>query len=200
MKPTLLIALLLTSFCQSFSQNKPALPITVHLTIDSVFEKNHAKEFYEKYRHDYSYTINTDSVTQKYYTVSVEIRNTAGKPVNIWMMSCSWNDNFMVNNNYMFKEGHTCLKNTPQLIHISVGETKKYSLTLMKSIRFDYPCTNCVLGKQVEETKIGLIIIDDIFKPTLHMWDYLITMEDKSKWQVVWSDSLYLLAKHADEK
>ena len=113
-------------------------------------------------------------------------------------MSCSWEDNFLVNNNYINMEGHDCPKNIPTLVEIKPGESKSYSTTLIKSIKFDYPCKYCVYGRQVETTKIGLIVISDITKPSSN--DYFRNMEDKSKWKIYWSNPLYLLDKQPEPK
>jgi len=67
------------------------------------------------------------------------------------------------------------------------GESKTYQTTLSK---------NCIYGPQVEATKLGLIIIDDVYTPKLKgFMAYDLAMEDKSSWKIVWSNSLYLLNK-----
>jgi hypothetical protein len=67
---------------------------------------------------------------------------------------------------------------------------------LVKSIKFDFPCLNCIYGKQVETTKLGLVIIDDIYKPKLDgFFEYDLAMEDESRWKMVWSNPLYLLTE-----
>jgi hypothetical protein len=104
------------------------------------------------------------------------------------MMSCSWEDNMVVNNIYMYIRGHVCSKNVPTLIQLDPGQAKVYKATLMRSFSFSY-----VSGPQVATTKIGLVIIDDIFNPGLHRFDYYAAMQDKSRWQIVWSNALYLL-------
>lgn len=48
----------------------------------------------------------------------------------------------------------------------------------------------------MEATKLGLIIIDDVYTPKLKgFMAYDLAMEDKSSWKIVWSNSLYLLNK-----
>jgi hypothetical protein len=116
----------------------------------------------------------------------------------IWLMSCSWEDNFLVNNNYIFIAGHDCTKNIPTIIEIKPRETKLYNTTLIKSIKFEYPCRNCIYGHQVESTKLGLIVISDITKR--EYIDYTLTMEDKSKWKIIWSNPLSLLGKQPEPK
>lgn len=76
------------------------------------------------------------------------------------------------------------------------NESRTYKTTLMKSVKFENPCDNCIYGRQVETTKLGLIIIDDVYKPKLKPFlGYNLAMEDKSVWKIVWSNSLSLLTK-----
>ncbi len=73
-------------------------------------------------------------------------------------------------------------------------------MTLVKSIKFDYPCQYCVYGQQVETTKLGLIVINDIFETKINGFDYDLGMKDKSKWKIVWSNPLQLLGKQPQPK
>jgi hypothetical protein len=117
------------------------------------------------------------------------------KPVYIYLMSCSWEENFLINNNYINFKGHDCDKNIPTIVEIKPSETKTYNTTLVKSIKFDYSPQYCVYGKQVETTKLGLIIINDLFLKNITSFDYDLLMEDMSKWTIIWSNPLYLLGK-----
>jgi hypothetical protein len=162
------------------------------------YEVTFSKKYYDRNVRDYGYEITSDSVREKRFDIDVTIKNKSTKTVFIWLMSCSWEDNFLVNNNYMFIRGHECNKNIPTIVEIKAGESKVYTLTLIKSIKFDYPCKYCVYGKQVETTKLGLIVINDINKR--EYIDYRLFMEDKSKWTIIWSNPLYLLGKQPEPK
>lgn len=158
----------------------------------------HDKKYYEVMYRDENLDIKKDSVSEKRFDIDLTIKNTSTKSIFIWLMSCSWENNFLVNNNYVFVEGHDCTKNIPIIVEIKPGENKLYNTTLIKSIKFDYPCKYCVYGLQVETTKLGLVVISDITKRE-HI-DYIVNMEDKSKWKIFWSNPLYLLGKQQEPK
>lgn len=141
--------------------------------------------------------IKTDSVSQKWYDIDIVIHNNSTDSIFIWLMTCSWIENFIVNNNYISLGGHlSCLHNVPELVPFKPNETRIYQTTLRKSIKFENPCRNCIYGPQVEATKLGLIVIDDLHHPKLTpFFRYQLAMEDKSTWNVVWSNSLFLLSK-----
>ena len=183
----------------NYSLNKDTIPsmeieIKTKKEYELKFEKEHFKWEVERFH----YEITSDSVNEKRVDIDLKIKNNSAKPIFIWLMSCSWEDNFLVNNNYMYIKGHDCDKNIPKIVEIQPGESKFYNTTLIKSIKFDYPCKYCVYGKQVETTKLGLIVINDIFKR--EFIDYLLFMEDQSKWTIIWSNPLYLLGKQPEPK
>lgn len=198
MKGFITVALVIC-FYQSISQNSP-LPITLTIKIERTYELKDRKEAYaEAIRENYS-VVNSDSVRQTFYDINLEVKNTSSDSVNIWLMKCSYWRNFLINNNYMAIKGYGCDGNYPILVKFTPGEIKGYKFTLARSIKFDYPCEYCVYGAQVETTKLGLIIIDDVFKSKMRVFDYDILMGDKSKWKIVWSNPLYLLGKLEKKK
>ena len=172
-----------------------SLPIAITIKVDKEYIVTYSKNgsYIKDVIRRNNYVVKTDSIKEKYFDISLTIKNTSDKTIKIWLMTCSWEDNFIVNNNYIYIRGHECDSNFPALVEFKPGESKTYTNTLTKSIKFDYPCENCIYGQQVETTKLGLIIIDDIFNCTLGMLSYDNAMEDKSKWKIVWSNSLYLL-------
>lgn len=184
---------------QSFSQGSP-LPINLNIKIERTYAIKDKKERYAQTIHENGYVVNSDSVGQTYYDINLDIKNTSSKPISIWLMSCSYWNNFLINNNYMTIETNGCDKNFPKLTKFTPGEIKKYKFTLAKSIEFDYPCEHCIYGAQVETTKLGLIIIDDLFESKTRISEYGVLMEDKSKWRIVWSNPLYLLGKQGKKK
>lgn len=194
MKVYLFLIVSFLGLSKCFAQDD-SLPIILTLKIDKEYVRSYSKKLYSTEIRTNSYVIKSDSVKQKYFDISLEIKNISDKTIKIWLMSCSWDENFIVNNNYIFINGHDCDKNFPDLVEFKPGESKVYTNTLFKSIKFDYPCKNCIYGPQVETTKLGLIIIDDIFNSTDTL-DYDIAMGDKSKWKMVWSNPLYLLTKN----
>lgn len=167
--------------------------LQIEIKVKNEYTVTHEKSYYETiYRYE-NLDIPKDSVTEKRFDIDLTIINTFSKSIFIWLMSCSWEENFLVNNNYIFIYGQDCPKNVPEIVEIKPGERKHYNTTLIKSIKFDYPCRGCIYGSQVETTKLGLIIVDDIFKPKLDaFFDYDLAMEDKSIWKIIWSNPLYL--------
>jgi hypothetical protein len=142
------------------------------------------------------YNIRTDSAKEERYDIQVILKNNSTRPIFIWLMTCSWQDNFQINNNYISWSDIFCTRNFPELVQFKPGESKIYKTTLSKSIKFENPCENCIGGSQVETTKLGLIIIDDVYKPKLEPFmGYDLAMEDQSVWKIVWSNSLFLLDK-----
>jgi hypothetical protein len=79
-------------------------------------------------------------------------------------------------------------------VRIDKSKSEIYKTTICKSVKFEYPYKNCVYGPQVETTKVGCIIVDDLFKPKSSTFPgYDLAMEDESLWKVIWSNPLYLL-------
>jgi hypothetical protein len=196
-KTFVLIFFLLPKMNYVFSQDM-ASPLEIEIKIRKEYELKLNKEHFALDANNYQYEIKGDSVNEKRFDIEIAIQNNSAKPIFIWLMSCSWENNFLVNNNYIFIEGNECNKNSPKIVEIKPGTTKFYYTTLKQSIKFNHPCKNCVYGKQVETTKLGLIIINDIFKR--EYTDYFMFMDDKSRWNIIWSNSLNLLGKQPETK
>lgn len=192
-----LIFILVLFFFQCKAQVS-TLPLVIDLKVDKEYELTKSKSEYNSDGRDYGYRIKTGSVKQKYFDVTVKFTNTSDRKIGIWLMRCSFENNLLVNNNYIFIQGNICDKNFPSPVEFQPGESKDYKLTLAKSIKFDYPCEDCIHGRQVEETKIGLIVVDDFYNRKLNWLNYDLAMEDKSKWTIIWSNSLYLLGKQPE--
>ena len=172
--------------------------LQVDVRIKKEYLASHDKKYYKVIYRDESLYITKDTVSEKRFDIDLTIKNTSVRSMFIWLMSTSWEDNFLINNNYIYFAGCDIDHNFPRLIEIKSGESKLYNTTLVKSIKFDYPCQNCIYGKQVETTKLGLIVINDVYKRECA--DYNLLMEDKSKWNIVWSNSLFILGKQPPPK
>jgi hypothetical protein len=148
------------------------------------------KEFIQKN----NLVVKSDSVKEAFFDITLTIKNTSDTIIAISLMTCSWADNFIVNNNYMHLLGQECYSNFPDLVEFKSGESKVYKTTLVKSMKLNYKCKGCTGFPEVETTKLGLIIVDDVFrrKPPVN---YFLAMEDKSAWTMVWSNPLYLLTE-----
>ncbi len=198
MKYQILILAIKFLICETdlFAQKTEIDPLTIILKIEKEYELILPKEHFSSQTSRGIYNITTDSVKQKRFDIEIILTNNSTKPVSFWSMTCSWERNFRINNNYIFFKAHGCDKNIPEIIKLSPGESKVYKTTLIKSIKFTNPCTNCIYGPQVETTKLGLILVDDLFNPKLdYFFGYNLAMEDESVWKMVWSNPLYLLTK-----
>ena len=192
LKASFIFILSISSVCYLHAQNVSD-SLIVEIKVKKEYFVTHSKKFAEViYRYE-NLDITKDSVAEKRFDIELTIKNASKSSMFIWLMPCSWEDNFFVNNNYIFIAGRDCDKNIPTIVEIKPDESKIYNTTLVKSIKFDYPCKNCIHGRQVEETKLGLILISDITKRDYI--NYTLSMEDKSKWKIIWSNSLPLLGK-----
>jgi hypothetical protein len=180
----------------SLAQSDPISPISVTIKLEKEDSDVLSKEYFSNASDRFEFSITTDSVKQEQYDIEVSIKNNSTRPVFIWLMTCSRMENFEINNDYIFENWHSCTRDFPELVKFDPKESRVYNITLRKSIKFDYPCRNCIHGPEVASTKLGLILIDDIYKPGLDFQKYLLAMEDKSLWKIVWSNPLFLLTKN----
>lgn len=134
--------------------------------------------------------VETDSVDVHFFDVTIDIVNTSDKTIQIWMMTCSWNDFLIVNNKYIRRYYQGCDLNSPFLYDIGPNSKLSYNGTYVKQIKFDYPDNVSIYGRQVELTKIGLILIDDIFEPKVSWFEYGEAKDDLSTHRVIWSNGI----------
>jgi hypothetical protein len=195
MKKNLLFLTLLFSLSKCIAQSD-SLPISVIIKVDSEYIKTYSikEKFIKDLIGSNNWIVKSDSVKEKFYEISITIKNISDTTIAIFLMSCSWTDNFIVNNKYMHLRGEQCDNNFPSLVQFKPGESKSYKGILTKSMKLTYKCGDCTGFPIVETTKLGLIIVDDIFRRTPSN-NYFLAMEDKSVWKIVWSNSLYLLTK-----
>jgi hypothetical protein len=180
----------------SFAQNDAALPLAVHLKVDKKYHVNVWKVGSADGARQLANGAKPDSIKQTLYDVTLTIKNTAANPVHIWMMTCSWYDNLIINNYYIDIVGWGCDKNAPVPVTFAPAESRVYKLTLKKSFNNPYDCINCFGNSlRVMSTKIGLVVIDDVFKKHTTIADYDTCIADKSRWKTAWSNALYLLGK-----
>lgn len=170
------------------------IPIKIKLNLEKEYTKSFGKNDYRirnQIEQD-NLNVKTDSVVEHYYDIKIEIENVGEKELYIWMMSCSWQRNFEINNNYIYFYPSGCDSNFPILKEIKPKSKITFNGTVRKKIKFDYPNENSIYDKQVELTKVGLIVIDDVYKPNRGSFDYFNNMGDKSKQKLIWSNGLNL--------
>lgn len=196
MKQLILILFLVFELSQCFAQCD-YLPLSVSIKVDSAYTRTNSKRsgYIKALTRKYDYYIKGDSVKQDFFNISLTIKNTSDTIISIALMSCSWQDNFIVNNDYISIPGEDCDNNYAIGVEFQPGESKVYRTTLIKSIKLDYPCKGCAPPPPVETTRLGLIILNDPLRRKAETVNYYLGMEDKSTWTMVWSNPLYLLTE-----
>ena len=124
-----------------------------------------------------------DSVKRKTFDINLSIINKSIKPISFYLMSCSWEDNFIVNNDYIDFKGHSCDKNFPRLNHLKSNDSIVLKTTVIK-----YEMTRY---QNIVTTKFGLVFIDTSSCKSPMNFDEIIG--DKSKHdKIIWSNALNL--------
>jgi hypothetical protein len=173
-----------------YSQADSTCPLTMFIKLEKVHKIRISSKNLDKEK----YAIKGDSIIRTKYDIQINLTNTSKKTVFISLMTCSWSDNFLVNNNYMRLEGQDCDHNFPGSVEFKAGETKKYIATLWKSLEVEYPQEGA--WPKVPTTKLGLITLGNLYEQKLdYDGGYFLAMEDKSCWKIIWSNPLYLLSK-----
>lgn len=174
-----------------------SIPISFKIKVDKEYVRTFSKHsvmFADAIRRKV-YVVKSDSIKQKEFDITLTLTNTSDTIISISLMTCSWEDNFIINNDYISFWGQECDSNFPTLVEFKPGETKVYTTKLIKSIKFDYPCDGCTGFPTTEATKLGLIIINDVYNRKPERVNYFLGMADKSMWTIVWSNALYLLTE-----
>ena len=152
------------------------------------------REYFVPYDKPLYYIPENDTILEKRYDVKVSVLNKSDKLVSFWLWSCSWEDNFQINNSYIFFNGHSCRSDGPRIVKINPGDSIVLKTTLLRAIGYDNRCENCIGSYDrgnVETTKISLLLVE--LKDCKKMNDFFNTMGDKSKWgKIIWSNPLYL--------
>ena len=124
-----------------------------------------------------------DKLKHKCYDIQLSIINKSYKPIYYWMMTCSWEENFLINNDYMEFQGHDCDSNFPKIFRLNQNDSVVGKTSIL---RYDY-----TRGQLIDNTRLGFIYIDSI-KCKNH-FDYRGIIDDKSQWdKIIWSNPLYL--------
>lgn len=180
------------------SQKENVSPIKINLNLEKEYTKTFSKNdpWVRDQIEQQSLNVDTDSVIVHYYDIKIEIENTGQRDIYVWLMTCSWHYNFQINNNYIYFYHRGCDSNFPGREKIAPKSKITLNGTVRKNLKFDYPDENSIYGEQVELTKVGLVTIDDIYKPNNVTLDYTPNIEDKSKQKVIWSNGIKLLSEN----
>jgi hypothetical protein len=151
------------------------------------------RDYYVPYGEKLNYVPANDSIREKRFDIKFSILNNTDSMIAYWTMTCNWERSFLINNSYISFIDHDWEHNFPHLVRIKPHDSIQIKATLVRNIRYDNPCKNCIGSfdeGRVETTKIGLILIDSIECREYH--DYFNRILDKSKWKITWSNPLYL--------
>jgi hypothetical protein len=112
MKKFFLLYIIMLSFnlCFSYTLSEVNEGLTINVII---IKKIKPLTFYEK--------------GYKYFSAKIELANTTDSVISLWIMSCSWEDNFFPYNNAFRIMGSECDYNAPKLIHINPGDKIIYN-------------------------------------------------------------------------
>jgi hypothetical protein len=127
-----------------------------------------------------------NSITRKTHDISITIVNTSKFRVSFWIMTCSWDEQFLINNDYIRFCPWGCDSNSPILRHLNPNDSLvlKASVCKWESTRHPFTLT----------TKFGFNYIDSTKCKNYDVYDEV--MGDLSKWnRIIWSNPLYLRDK-----
>ena len=124
-----------------------------------------------------------DSIKHKAFDIRLSIINKSEKPITFWIMTCSWDNNFIINNDYIQFLLWTCTNNIARSCRLGCNDSLVFKSTFVK-----YKGT---MGQTIETTKFGFIYIDSTRCKNIK--EYFDIMNDKSKQdKIIWSNPLYL--------
>ena len=124
-----------------------------------------------------------DSNLYKAFSLDISIINNSSLPASFWMMTCSWNDNLIVNNDYIKLAGQSCDSNFPTIKHLKPNEKLSLNTSVIK---LDFTQNQSIGG-----TKLGFIFIDTIVCKNSDDYDNIIGDRSKQN-KTIWSNPLYL--------
>lgn len=131
-------------------------------------------------------TTSLDSTLFKAFDVKLSIINKSEDSVSFWVMNCSWDENFKINNDYIRFVGRGCDSNFPVLKHLKAKDRIELKATLIK---YDF-----TMYQSIKTTKFGFIFIDTTNCKEPGDFDNIIG--DKSKQdKIIWSNPLFLNEK-----
>ena len=167
------------------------LPVKVEINLMGAYEMRFDKKVIEWQYPQYDVEIPGDKAIQRYYAIEILIQNTSTEPIYLWFMSCYWTENFIINNDYMFFSRFKCDEDSLKVVKIMPSDSIRYITELLKHIKFDYPGVR-IFEYGVEDTKLGLVVVNDVYQDSYSYKAYQLGMWDKSKWKIAWSNPLQL--------
>ncbi|UXE66929.1 MAG: hypothetical protein KA713_21275 [Chryseotalea sp. WA131a] len=144
------------------------------------FHKSYYHNLFEQYP-----KVKVDSIEQQFFKVGIALSNDSHDTLMVWMMSCSWTDDFVTNNKYIKFDVWPCDKNHPTAFVIPPNGKKEFEGLLVKSVKFDLACSDCTYKSVLLETKVGIIN-----NPTKPSGLLKIGSKDQTKRNITWSNPL----------
>jgi hypothetical protein len=117
------------------------------------------------------------------YHIKLSILNKSDIPVSFWMMSCSWEEDFLINNDYFEFIDRPCDNNVPIIKHVRTNDSIILQTTIVR--------INGTRYQNVLSTKFGFIYIDSL--DCKDRSSFMTIIGDKSKHvKIFWSNELTL--------
>ena len=92
--------------------------------------------------------------TRKTFDINLTLRNQTRKSITFWIMLCSWEENFLINNYYIKYAGPGCAKNFPVRRTIPPNDSLVYKAMVLRDSGLIIPI--------IKETKFGFLFIDTL--------------------------------------
>lgn len=134
----------------------------------------------------YNYCEDTvlEYIDNKRYDIQIALENNSDTTVSVMMMTCSWNENIIINTPYIEHLRGDCNSNYPHLVDMKPHDRYVLTANLEKN-KHIRECQSCPEYNQSIYLKMGLILIQ-----SFNGYDSI--MNDKSSWQIIWSNPIEL--------
>jgi len=124
-----------------------------------------------------------NSTKHRYFDVKIDLKNNSNKQIIFWLMTCSWYDNFKVNNDYIGICIWECDGNYLHKVSLSPNFSKTFKCSLLKYKNISTKSSNY--------TKLGLIYIDSHKYSKYDEANEILLCKTKQD-SIIWSNPLYL--------
>lgn len=173
MKRHIIYLLILLLFASCNNNTTSTKQSDVRVSIELVSKKDSAFRYKRIY---------WDTIENHSYPIKLSITNKSDSGVAFWLKSCSWYENMIINNDYVYLGSWACDSNCPCVIRLKKDEVLELYAYLVK---------NKKAYSKIDATRLGLIYIDTAICHGMNTYDTIVG--DKSKYnRIIWSNSLML--------
>jgi hypothetical protein len=128
-----------------------------------------------------------NNITQKTFDIRLTMLNNSKITIKYWTYCCSWEDVFLINNDYISFIGTNCTKNIPVIDSLKSND----SLTIKTILLRDDKIIKDSSRPYIETTKIGFLFCDA--SKYKRVFDLMPFLKDRSlQDKVYWSNPLFL--------